>query len=148
MNTNYAKIITPTKIGYAPNAVTIGRTTYFTPTAEQYAEAGYYPVVDTPKPDGDFWRYEWEMIDDKVTRVWIEVPDTRTPAEKRECAYETEAIIEYGEETITVDGARNICAEYQFEDTDRARGIVADLTTKITVAKAEIRQKYPDEVEE
>lgn len=146
MNRNYAKIITPTKIGYAPNAVTIGRTTHFAPTAEQYAEAGYCPVVDTPKPDGDFWRYEWELIDGKVTRVWIEVPDTRTPAEKREYAYETEPIIEYGDGIITVDDARKICDEYAYEDTDRARSIVAELTAKITAAKQAIREEYPDEI--
>lgn len=148
MNRNYATIVTPRSIGYAPNAVTIGRTTYFSPTAEQYAEAGYYPVVDTPQPEGLFWRYEWQMKKKKVTKVWIEVPDTRTPSEKREYAYETEAIIENDNEMITVDAARNICAEYQFEDTDRAREIVATLTAKITVAKADIRERFPDEVAE
>lgn len=148
MNRNYAKILTPTTIGYAPNAVTIERTTYFTPTAEQYAEVGYYSVVDTPRPEGLFYHYEWKMKNKKVTKVWIQDPDTRTAEEKREYAYETEPIIEYGNGVITVDAARNICEEYAYEDTDRAKAIVSELIAKITVAKQTIREEYPDEVAE
>ena len=144
MNRNYAKIITETSIEYAPSAVTIENTTYFIPTGEQYAELGYYPVDDTPRPEGMFYSYTWEMIGGKVTRVWHEEPDPRTPEEKREYAYETEPIIEYGNGIITVDEARNICDEYTYEDTDRAKEIVAELITKITAAKQHIREEYPD----
>lgn len=149
MNKSYAKIISEISIEYAPNAVTIDRTTYFMPTSEQYAEFSYYPVDDTPRPEGMFYSYTWEMVDGKVTRVWHEEPDTRTPAEKRGYAYETEPIIEYGDGIITVDEARNICDEYAYEDTDRAKEIVAELVAKITAAKQAIREEYPDvEVEE
>lgn len=148
MNTNFAKIITETAIELAPNAVNIGSTTYFRPTEEQYAECGYYPLVDTPRPEGMFYSYTWEMIGGKVTRVWHEEPDPRTPEEKREYAYETEPIIEYGNGIITVDDARRICDEYAYEDTERAKEIVAELITKITAAKQHIREEYPDEVEE
>lgn len=148
MNTNYAKIISATKIGYAPDTVVIGRRVCRQPTAEQYADCGYYPVDDTPRPEGMFYSYTWEMVDGNVTRVWHEEPDPRTPEQKREYAYETEPIIEYGNGIITVDDARKICDEYAYEDTDRAKEIVAELIAKITVAKQTIREEYPDEVEE
>lgn len=146
MNTNFAKIIAPTSIGYAPNAVTIEDTTYFSPTAEQYADAGYYPVVDTPQPEGLFWRYEWQMKKEKVTKVWIAVPDERTAAEKRKYAYETEALIDNDGEMITIDAARNICLEYMFDGTERSSEIINNLSNLIAVAKADIRNMYPNEV--
>lgn len=50
----FAKIVNEHTITRAPRVVYIGETTYTNPTAEIYAEAGYYEVVDgeiidTPK---------------------------------------------------------------------------------------------------
>ena len=65
--------------------------------------------------------------------------------ERRRRAYETEQIISYGDTMLTVDAAREICSEYMCEDTDRARQIVSELTEKITVAKAAIREREGEE---
>ena len=151
MNRNYAKIISKNRIGYAPDSVVIGNKVYREPTAEQYAQVGYYPVCDTPQPDGLFWDYEWQMSKKKdaeqVVRVWSELPDTRTPEEQRKYAYETRKSIEYNKNMLTVDEAITICLKYLFEETDKAKEIIAELSQKITEAKEAIRKEYPDEEE-
>ena len=67
-----------------------------------------------------------------------------SPEQRREKAYETESIIEYNNEMITVDAARAICMEYAYENTDRAKQIVAELIEKITEAKETIRRREAD----
>ena len=69
-------------------------------------------------------------------------PAEKTPAELREAAYQTEAVIEYGGEMITVDEANKLYLQYLAEgDTDKTTA----LTGLIAAAKAQIRAEYPDE---
>ena len=69
-------------------------------------------------------------------------PDTRTPAEKREDAYNTLEIVVWSGKTITVTAAAQLWEYYSAEgDGDAA----AALTEVIAPAKAEIRAMYPDE---
>jgi len=70
---------------------------------------------------------------------WEYIPFT--PAELREKAYETEHNIVYGDEVLTVDEANHLWEVYKAEGSERA----TELTELIAVAKAEIRERYPDE---
>lgn len=63
------------------------------------------------------------------------------PSEHREKAYETEHNIEWGGEMLTVDEANKLWAAYSAEGNSRA----VDLGALIAAAKAEIRERYPDE---
>lgn len=69
-------------------------------------------------------------------------PPEPTPREKREQAYETERIIEYGDELITVDEANKLWYQYAAEGRSE---VTDELTQKIADAKNEIRRMYPDE---
>lgn len=64
-----------------------------------------------------------------------------TPAEKREEAYNSEAIIEWNGEMLTVTQAATLWQYYAAEGSDKA----AELTALIATAKQTIRDKYPDE---
>lgn len=66
-----------------------------------------------------------------------------TGAEKRENAYEVDAIIEWQGDQITVDGANKLWQAYTAEGKV---SIAQELTAKIAEAKAQIREEYPDEV--
>lgn len=68
-----------------------------------------------------------------------------TPSQKREKAYETEPLIEYQGQTLTVDAAVTLAQHYMFENTETAENIVTELEELITQAKQEIRKRYPDE---
>ena len=69
-------------------------------------------------------------------------PTQPTPAELREQAYETEPLIEWQGELLTVDAANDLWLKYSAEGSE-----VADtLSTLIAAAKAHIRELYPDEV--
>ena len=70
---------------------------------------------------------------------WEYIP--YTPKELREHAYETEKIIRYEGDMLTVDEANSKWQEYQAEGNSKAN----ELTTLIANAKATIREQYPDE---
>ena len=42
----YARLINESRIEYAPKFLVIGRTSYVNPTPREYADAGYYEVID------------------------------------------------------------------------------------------------------
>ena len=65
-----------------------------------------------------------------------------TPVELRQQAYETEPIIEWQGELITVDAANDLWLKYSAEGSD----VAAELSALIVGAKAKIREQYPDEV--
>lgn len=72
---------------------------------------------------------------------WIYIP--YTPAEKREKAYRTEKIVEWDGRLLTIDEANDMWVKYDAEGNTKA----AALTILIAEAKAEIRERYPDEDE-
>lgn len=68
-----------------------------------------------------------------------------TPAEKRKQAYETEPIINWPEnstEMLTVDQANQLWLDYTAEGKDEIANKLRDF---IASAKADIRERYPDE---
>lgn len=70
---------------------------------------------------------------------WEYIP--YTPEELRERAYETEKLVNFENEILTVDEANKKWQEYQAEGNSKAN----ELTTLIANAKATIREQYPDE---
>ena len=64
-----------------------------------------------------------------------------TPAERRETSYNTEAIIPWAGELLTVTAAAQLWQYYAAEGSGKAE----ELQALIAQAKAEIRAKYPDE---
>jgi len=69
--------------------------------------------------------------------------DEKIPAELREEAYNTETIISWDNEMITVTAASQLWQYYAAEGSDKAN----ELQALIAEAKADIRAKYPDESE-
>lgn len=51
----FAKLISENQIEKAPRCIHVGATTYVMPNAEQYAEGGYYEVVEAEKPEPKKW---------------------------------------------------------------------------------------------
>lgn len=66
---------------------------------------------------------------------------TLTSAEQRKQAYETEPLIEWDGDTITVDAANQLWLGYAAEESPKA----AALQTLIIAAKFAVREMYPDE---
>lgn len=97
-------------------------------TAETYPAREYHEnthaVLSYNETDGIHWEY---------------IP--YTPKELRERVYETEKIISYEGDMLTVDEANRKWQEYQAEGNSKAN----ELTTLIANAKATIREQYPDE---
>ena len=97
-------------------------------TAETYPAREYHEnthaVLSYNETDGIHWEY---------------IP--YTPKELRERVYETEKIISYDGDMLTVDEANRKWQEYQAEGNRKAN----ELTTLIANAKATIREQYPDE---
>lgn len=97
-------------------------------TAETHPAREYHEnthaVLSYNETDGIHWEY---------------IP--YTPKELREHVYETEKIISYEGDMLTVDEANRKWQEYQAEGNSKANG----LTTLIANAKATIREQYPDE---
>lgn len=73
---------------------------------------------------------------------WEYIP--YTPRELRERAYETEKVITFEDELMTVDEANRRWQEYQAENNAKS----AELTELIAAAKAAVRERYPDETAE
>lgn len=78
-----------------------------------------------------------------VTPLPIPEPPPLTPKEQRENEYETNPLIEWEGEAITVDQANTVYLQCSAEGSPEATEIQA----LIIVAKESIRQMYPDEVE-
>lgn len=70
--------------------------------------------------------------------IKMQTPDT--PAEWREQAYNTEAIVLWDEEFITVTAAAQLWQYYAAEGSPKAE----ELQNAISTAKSTIREKYPD----
>lgn len=51
----FAKLINETTIEKAPRCIHVGATTFVMPNAEQYAEGGYYEVIEAEKPEPKKW---------------------------------------------------------------------------------------------
>ena len=101
---------------------------------DQLIEQETYPAcVDHPNTHAVLSYSEAEGIH------WEYIP--YTPKELRERVYETEKIISYEGDMLTVDEANRKWQEYQAEGNSKAN----ELTTMIANAKATIREQYPDE---
>ena len=116
-------------VDLAGNAKQLGVTNenYETVEQETYPAKEYHPDTHAELKYDPENGVHWEYI-------------PFTPAELRERAYETEHNIEYGGEWLTVDEANHLWEVYKAEGSERA----AELTELIAVAKAEIRERYPD----
>lgn len=111
-------------------AVLLGRQSSY----DQLIEQETYPArVDHPNTHAVLSYSEAEGIH------WEYIP--YTPKELRERVYETEKIISYEGDMLTVDEANRKWQEYQAEGNSKAN----ELTTLIANAKATIREQYPDE---
>lgn len=89
-------------------------------------------IRPTP-PEG--WEY------DEDTGSFFPIP---TPPQAREKAYNTEAIIDWGDSKITVTHAAELWNYYAAEGSAKA----GELQTLVAEAKAKIREMYPDEAAE
>ena len=100
---------------------------------DQLIEQEIYPAqVDHPNTHAVLSYSETEGIH------WEYIP--YIPKELRERVYETEKIISYEDDMLTVDEANRKWQEYQAEGNSKAN----ELTTLIANAKAMIRRQYPD----
>lgn len=136
---DYAKLIKG-ELSFAPESITIDKTTYIPPTDEAYRIAGYKPVKYTSMPtDRNKYESHFEENNYEIYQVWSEVP--MTPAEKREYAYETLAICPWQNELHTVDFMNDLWSKYSAEASSAAE----DISVIIAEAKATIRSRYPDE---
>lgn len=71
-------------------------------------------------------------------------PQVLSPRERREQAYETEPLIEYEGEEITVDEANKLFLQYSAEGNTQK---YMDLQILIGRAKADVRARFPDKEE-
>ena len=142
----------------APNPLRIGRQVVYNPPDALYEAAGYLPIVDTPMPETAedaepvYYTSHWEEQDGRVVRVWVEmeppepepvpVPRELTPAERRELAYDTEPVIAWEGQMLTVTDAAQVWAYYAAEGRSDKTD---ELTALIAAAKYSIRAKWPDE---
>lgn len=106
-----------------------------------FADNGFELRTLTP---GDFLRQE--ITDGSWLLTNIPVPEPQpepvlTPKEQREQAYETEPLIEYEGEEITVDEANKLFLQYSAEGNTQK---YMDLQILIGRAKADVRARYPD----
>jgi len=148
-NYNYGKLSSIGYLTYAPKNIQVEGTWYIPATEEQLINQGYLPIIDTPYPseEGNY-SASWEIQDGQIVKVWTLIPDTRTPAEKREAAYETKLCVVFPENSndlITIDDGVKLVYEYSCENTEKAAEIVTYLKAQITEQKAIIREEYPDE---
>ena len=82
LNRNYGKLRDDARIIYAPSEVKVGNTYYPSPTAEQFAACGYYPI-DSTKPEKDgayFVSTEYgDLVDGRIVRRYEERPVVAPP---------------------------------------------------------------------
>lgn len=141
----YAKFISAEQIEYAPiNKIGGPGEPTYTPYPEDMLIADGYKIVEetTCPADGKQYYFVWENRATTIHQNWVEAPDTRTPSEKREWAYENEPCVELDGELITVDEAEKIYYQYFLETLKNQ--FCLDLKNKIQYAKGQIRKKYPD----
>ena len=152
----YGKLING-QILPAPNPLHVNRGMVYNPSGYLYSAVGYKPIVDTPQPeqpeDGTevYYASHWEEIDGEIVRVWTEtdppepepvpVPKELTPAENRELAYNTNLVIEWDSDMLTVTQAAQQWAYYAAEGRTDKTDV---LTALIAVAKEKIRAQWPD----
>ena len=105
-----------------------------------YFEGGLYTMDGIPRwklQDGKpVLRDDDEIAADRAER------DAKTPAEQREAAYNSDAVIEWGGDMLTVTQAAQ---QWEYYAAEGNADKTAALSTLIAAAKAEIREKYPDE---
>ena len=69
----FAKLINETTIEKAPRCIHVGATTYVMPNAEQYAEGGYYEVIEAEKPEPRKWYSvvaKYATVGNKIQQSW------------------------------------------------------------------------------
>lgn len=78
----FVKLISEYKIEKAPRCIHIGNETYVLPTAEQYALADYFELVEQKKPEERKWYNiipTYEKKGDKILQGWeyvkVDKPD-------------------------------------------------------------------------
>ena len=129
-------------LDYAPLNVQINGTWYCPASSTQLKDMGYKPIEDVPRPDdGNEYTSTWKELTKVIKRVWVKVRDTRTPLQKREDAYKTLLICEYGDGVYTVDHMNNLWYEYSAEGNIEKSTNIQEI---ISEAKNKIRKKYPD----
>ena len=108
-----------------------------------YFDGGLYTMDGIP-------RYRWDGKQ-AVERTEEELESDRkgrepvlTPAQQREQAYNTQPIVEWDGQLLTVTEAAQQWAYYSAEG---ATGKTLELTSLISQAKRAIREQYPDEIE-
>ena len=77
-----------------------------------------------------------------MTAGIVPEPETPSPTKQREEAYNTQAIISFGGEMLTVTEASQ---KWQYYAAEGNTAKTDELTALISEAKAKIREKYPDE---
>lgn len=108
-----------------------------------YFDGGLYTMDGIPRYRWDgsaaVLRTEEEMEADRKAREPV-----LTPAQQREQAYNTQPIVEWDGQLLTVTEAAQQWAYYSAEG---ATGKTLELTSRISDAKRTIREQYPDETE-
>ena len=82
LNRNYGKLRDDARIIYAPSEVKVGNTYYPSPTAEQFAACGYYPIDSTkPEKEGSYFvSTEYgDLVDGRIVRRYDERPIVEPP---------------------------------------------------------------------
>ena len=93
---------------------------------------------------GDFLRQEIKAGSWLLTNTPVPTPQPEpvlSPKEQRERAYETEPLIEYDGDMITVDEANKLFLQYSAEGNTQK---YMDLQILIGRAKADVRTRFPD----
>ena len=87
------KVITP-----APKNIFIGDSIIVNPTAEQYAQVGYYELIEQEKPKIDKWyhiNYEYELKNNQIVKKYF--------AEKDEEPIYSELVKKYIREEYSIE---------------------------------------------
>ena len=108
-----------------------------------YADNDFELHVYTP---GDFLRQEitdgsWLLTNISLPQPVAPEPQVLSPRERREQAYETEPLIAYDGDMITVDEANKLFLQYSAEGNTQK---YMDLQILIGRAKAAVRARFPD----
>ena len=97
-------------------------------------------VLRTDKAE-DYLRQTFEGGVLTLTNAPVPEAEEITPAQQREGAYNTEAVIEWDGDLLTITQAATKWQYYAAEGSDKA----VEIQTLIASAKQTIREKYPDE---
>lgn len=109
---------------------------------------GGYALIpeDMETPNFPFGEVEAAEVDGVMTVTkWtageVPEPDPVDPAKLREAAYNTQAVVEYDSQVLTVTQAATLWQYYAAEGSAKAD----ELQVLIAAAKQTIRDQYPDE---